>query len=603
MMPTLADIQFSHPAWLDALWGLPVIVVLYLIRRRAARVLVPHLPIWENVLERMRKRARWTRTLVSILVQLVIFATAVLLLAGPYTEHDVEGEGHTVVIVDRSLGVGALDAQGVPVSEIVLERARELVEQATASGSASLAFLQDGVRAQVTATHDVDVLRAALEDPGAPRGRRDWGAVAMLRAAVGPRSRIVVVTPFAPGAAFDDALQQAQVLVIRAGEPAPQAGIVRVLRDPDGVKVTVAGTGTERRLVLRRDGDSILEATVRPGDEVRLALPADAGVAPDLVLEPEDGFPDDDLAPLVLPERQRISVLVVSDTPTPWLDAWLKASSVVDVAGSNRTRSTQFREWVDDYDVTILVDDQQELPLPDGRYVLLGSGAPDLPVSRDPRRIGPSEPVKTRREDPLVRALDLARWHITKVARTRARDGLDVVVEGSTGPLVSRGSTDDVRFIDIAVRPDPAVSTLPLLAAFPLMLEAALIELVALERKGGPPVLRAGGVLALLPGEEPVLFTPSGSALPRLELLPDATGYRLPERPGRYWIGDTEDARRIAVATLDHPGRPSAPLTVERSLPPFPERTSKSSLRWVLLWVLAGALAVEWWLWHLRVTD
>lgn len=599
----IPEIQFTDPAWLDALWGLPVIVVLYVIRRRAARVLVPHLPIWEGVLERMRSRRRWMRTLLSILLQLAIFTTAILLLTGPYTEHDVESEGHTVIVVDRSLGVRARNADGVPVSEAVLAQARELVVQASASGSASLAFLQDGVRARVTATNDAENLLAALEDPGAPRGRRDWGAVVGLRVAIGPASRIAVVTPFAPRPEFEDRLRDAQVLVVRAGNPAPQAGVVRVLRDADGAKVSVAGGGPDRRLVLRRDGDAIADVAVKPGSDVWIALPADAGPSPELVLEPEDGFPDDDRVPLVLPERQRIRVLVVSDTPTPWLDAWFKASVVIDVAGSSRTRSSQFREWVDDYDVTILVDDQQELPLPPGRYVLLGSGAPDLPVSRDLRRIGPSEPINTRREDPLVRALDLSRWQITKVARTRARDGLEVVVDGSTGPLVSRGTTDDVRFVDIAVRPEPADSTLPLLAAFPLMLEAALVELVALEREAGPPVLAAGGTLALLPGEEPILFTASGAALPRLASLPDGTGFRLPERPGRYWLGDTDDARRIAVALLDHPGRPAAPLTVQRSLPPFPERSVRVSLRWALLWVLAGALALEWWLWNVRGVD
>ncbi|MEE2711549.1 MAG: BatA domain-containing protein [Planctomycetota bacterium] len=603
MIPSLSDIQFSDPAWLDALWGLPVIVALYLMRRRTARVFVPHLPIWEGVLERMRSRSRWLRTLLSILLQLLIFTTAVLLLAGPYAERDVGGEGHTVIVVDRSLGVRVRGAGGAPVSEAVLEQARELISQAVASGSASLAFLQDGVRARVTATRDPERLFAALDDPGAARGRRDWDAVAALRVAVGPTSRIVVVTPFAPDPGLGEALRDAQVLVVRAGTPQPQAGVVGVHREADGVKVRVDGSGPERQLVLRRDGVVLTDVRVKPGAEVWIRIPADAGSSPDLVLEPEDGFPEDDRVPLVLPERQRIRVLVVTDTPTPWLDAWFKASAVIDVAGSSRTRSTQFREWVDDYDVTILVDDQQELPLPRGRYVLLASGAPDLPIARDVRRIGASEPVKTRREDPLVRALDLSRWEIEKVARTRARAGLEVVVDGSTGPLISRGSTDEVKFVDIAVRPDPASSTLPLLAAFPLMLEAALVELVAREREAGPPVLAAGGTLALLPGEEPVLYTPGGAALPPLAELPDATGYRLPERPGRYWLGDSDDARRIAVALLDHPGRPMEPPAGAQSLPGFPERTVRASLRWALLWVLAAALGLEWWLWQLRGTD
>src|SRR5262245_29732851 len=93
-------VLFERPARLQALWLLPLVVLLHLLRRRAARLLVPHLPLWEKVLDRFRRRRRWTRVLLSILVQLVLFASAILLAAGPYREREAPGRGHTVIVAD-----------------------------------------------------------------------------------------------------------------------------------------------------------------------------------------------------------------------------------------------------------------------------------------------------------------------------------------------------------------------------------------------------------------------------------------------------------------------------------------------------------------------
>ncbi|MAG55581.1 MAG: hypothetical protein CMJ83_04745 [Planctomycetes bacterium] len=603
-VPGIGHVRFSNPEWLPALWGLLAIVVLYLLRRRAAKMLVPHLPIWEKVLARMRRRRRWHRVLFSLVLQLLIFAAAVVLLAGPYTERGRPGRGHTIVILDRSLGTRARDAQGVPVAESVLDRGRALLAEAAAAGPTSLAFLQDGLVPMVAATEDLSRLQAVLVDPGAPRGGRDLAALVGLRAVTGEASRIVYVTPFAPPAA--SALADARITVVASALSEPNAGIVSVRREGEGLAVRVAGKGGARSLRIVRDGRTLEEKTVTPtlaGTEVLMPVPADAGPHPDLVLDPNDAFPDDDRVPLAFPEREHLQLLVVSDTPTPWLDAFLEASVVIDVKGSHRAGSARFREWIDDYEVVVLVDDQQDLPLPPGRYLLLGSGAPELPIVRDPRREGPAEAVRVRAEDPLVRALDLARWQITKVATTRGREGLDVVVEGSTGPLISRARTPTHRIVDVAVRPDTKVSTLPLMAAFPLLLEAALIELAGVREGAGPPVYPAGGTLVLEPGESPRLETLDGRPLRDLRPLPDGTGWRIDMRPGRYRVGADADARAIAVAWLDHPGRPGRPLQQSGELTAFDEILERTSLRWFLLCVLLGALGLEWWLWNFRFTD
>jgi hypothetical protein len=606
-LPDPWAVRFEESVWLAALWGILCIVLLYFLRRRAARILVPHLPLWEDVLARMRRRPRWIRVLLSLLLQVLVYAAIVLALAHPVTVETTPGRGHTIVVLDRSLGTLAKDEDGLPLSEAVLLRGRSLMSEAIASGPVSLAFLGGGLRARVTATEDEVRLMEGLMDPGAPSGGRPLETLLQLRRVVGDASRIAWVTPFDPGEADAADLAAAGITVVGTGGLDTNAGIVGVeRRESAEVLVRVRGEGPARKLQLTRDGRVLAEVAVTPssaGTQIPLPLPPDAGAYPDLVLDPPDGFPLDDRVPLALPERERIRVLVVADSPTPYVDAFLEASVVLDRKGSHRVGSRQFREWVGDYDAVIIVDDATDLPLPPGRYLLLGSYAPDLPVQRAQGGIeGPAEPVRIRKADPLVRGLDLDAWRIQAVSPTRSTAALDVIVEGSTGPLLSRAVTDRYRLIHLAVRPDTAASALPRLSAFPLLLEAALVELAGPTGDVAPPALPAGGTLDLLTGEEPLLMTPQGATLPPLREEPDGGGYVLPERPGRYRVGSRDEARTIGIGLLDHPGRPGSNAAPPGALAAFPSVSRTRSWRASLIWVLLVVLGLEWLLYQTRIT-
>ena len=213
-----------------------------------------------------------------------------------------------------------------------------------------------------------------------------------------------------------------------------------------------------------------------------------------------------------------------------------------------------------------------------------------------------AQPIRVKQEDALVRALDLSSWIVHQMAPLVPKAGLDVVVEGSLGPLISRGGAGGLRFVHLSVSPDPRQSTFPLMEAFPLFLEAALRELVGIGRLRGRLVERAGGELALLAGEEPSLVSPSGSIL-ELEPLPSGTGFRLPEQVGRYLVGGADPQRPLAIAVLDHPGRPARPLTADDALRSFPESEREVPAGLLLLAVLLGLLIVEWLSYHLLLTD
>jgi hypothetical protein len=336
--------------------------------------------------------------------------------------------------------------------------------------------------------------------------------------------------------------------------------------------------------------------------EFVLDLPRETGAEVELRLHPEDAFSEDDRAPLVIPERRRLKVLVVAPGRTPFLDAFLAASSLIDAADSGRVEPAAFRPPDPRFDVTILVGFDLDQTLPKGRYLVLGGRFAGLPIARPGGARGAAQPVRVEKEDALVRALDLAPWVVHDMGPLRAESGLRVVVQGSLGPLISRGEVGGARFIHLSVPPDPRRSTLPLMEAFPLFLEAALDELAGGRKLRARLVERAGGVLSLLPGEQPVLLDPTGSEL-ALDPLPDGTGFRLPERIGRYRVAGVEPRRPLAVAVLDHPGRPGPPLVAADPLVPFPDVERRHPVGNELLLVLGGLLLLEWVLYHRLITD
>ncbi len=596
------DLQFAHPEWLRGLYGLPLIVLLYLLRRRASRLVVPHLVLWEDVLRARRRRAPWRRLLVSILLQMLIFAVAILAVADPCRDTVVPEPGHTVIVMDRSLGTAARGPDGESVASVVVREAERLAEQVAAEGTVSVGILADEVMPLDPGGPGRSLATLPLPEPA---GARDIAAlVRSTRSLVTPHSRVVYLAPFRPSDAELTELRRAGIAVLGAGAGTPNAGIVSVRRTEHGtLELRIVGEGGPRTVFARGAGDRVPLAEVVPtpaGTTATVTLPAGVGARPTLELDPRDGFPEDDLAPLVLPEREGLAVLVVADRPTPWLDAflegWQRSEGRLDVARSARVDSAAYRDLVPRYDVVVLVGLELGLPLPPGRFLLLGSLAPDLGVARTGAAGGAAEALKTRREDPLVRALDLSEWKIHRMLPLEARAGLDVVVDGSAGPLVARGVSGEARFVMVGVEPDPVASTLPLLPAWPLLVDAALTELGGVRDEARPVVLGIETAFRILPGESATLESERGEQV-ELVPLPDGTGHRLPSRPGRYRVvpggAGPESARTIALAVLDHPGRPGAAMSTSDPLPRFPTRNERRSLRVPLLFALLSLLAAE----------
>lgn len=609
-MADLMGVRFQEPGWLHGLWVLPLIVLLYIVRRRAVPVQVPHLPLWEKVLAGVHsRRPRLLRALVSLLLQLAVAACLVLVVAGPYLQVSRAGRGHTLVVLDRRLGTALQLPGGGFLADAVVARGRELLDEGLQTGTVSSGVLAAGrLLPAIPTTADPGRVARGLSALGRPRGA---GSVTALVEAVAAfrgdlPSRCVLVTPFRLTAEERELLSSAEWAVVGVGPFPGNGGIRAVQRRAGGLEVLVDRGEGSRELQLRLGEQVVERHAVETRERVRLREPRDEGRgARELVLTPRDAFPGDDLAPLAPPAGHPLRVLVVARDPTPYLDAFLAASPLIDRQRSGRTGPDEVESLeglAAGYEVVIMVGCRWERPLPDGAFLLLGSRAPGLPLEVDAEESGPAQALDVRREDPLVRALRLADWGIVEMPRYRALPGLQVIVEGSLGPLVSRGRAEGTQFVHVAVTPDARVSNLPLMAAFPLMMDAALAELGGRDAMQPAPVQRAGGTLVLLPGERPLLTSREGTQL-RLPPLPGGAGYRLPERTGLFELAGDHGGRPLALALLDHPGLPRAPLERESPPAPFPPVEEARSLRVELLLAAGGLLLLEWLLHRLALTD
>src|SRR5262245_28896890 len=87
-------------AWFLA--GLPLIVLLYLLKVRRRPATVSTLIFWQRVLEEHRRRALFQklRHVLSLLLHLLIFALIVAALARPTFDRLVQNGSSTVIILD-----------------------------------------------------------------------------------------------------------------------------------------------------------------------------------------------------------------------------------------------------------------------------------------------------------------------------------------------------------------------------------------------------------------------------------------------------------------------------------------------------------------------
>src|SRR5690242_9692087 len=108
-------------AWFLA--GIPVIVLLYLLKLKRRPVAVSTLMFWQRVMQESRRRALFQRlrNLFSLLLHLLIFTLLVGALAKPAFDQLVRAGSSLVIVIDTRARMQAVEDDG----RTRFERARE----------------------------------------------------------------------------------------------------------------------------------------------------------------------------------------------------------------------------------------------------------------------------------------------------------------------------------------------------------------------------------------------------------------------------------------------------------------------------------------------
>ncbi|WP_334073705.1 MULTISPECIES: VWA domain-containing protein [Paenibacillus] len=193
-------------SWAGLWFGLalPVIVIMYLFKRKYTDTLVPSHMLWNRVLRNMEANRPWQKLQNRLLLWLQLLAAALLVAALMLPFVRVQGgfQGHTVIIMDTSASMSAA-AEAGPTgetgSESRLDRMRDLLVHYIGSKGSNeeITLLQLGGKPRVLLSRELDKakLRQAVSGISPDYGRAAYRETLSLASALtrsDSRARIVL---------------------------------------------------------------------------------------------------------------------------------------------------------------------------------------------------------------------------------------------------------------------------------------------------------------------------------------------------------------------------------------------------------------------------
>src|SRR6478609_5114211 len=150
-------------AWF--LVGMPLIVLLYMLRLKRRDITVSTHLFWQRILQESSRRAFFHRLrhLLSLLLQILIFLLIAGALARPLWKPEAEVASNTVIVLDTRARMHALEANGQTRFAKAIAAARDYFQHANARASICLVTADHSARIAVPFTDDEKTLRDGLE--------------------------------------------------------------------------------------------------------------------------------------------------------------------------------------------------------------------------------------------------------------------------------------------------------------------------------------------------------------------------------------------------------------------------------------------------------
>lgn len=597
-----------QPGALWALAALPLILILYILRPRHRRQVVPSVRLWRHLPSDLEGRPRWRLPPASpfLFAQLLIAGALAFALARPALPGDVRQ--HLVVLVDTSPTMLATDVAPSRFA-VAVDNARQLAGKLGVDDQATLIAIGPipRVLASGKGPHALD---AALTNLTVAPSRGDVRSALLLATQVADNSRdahnrIVVLSDGAfegfslkslPSIPADVAFQMIgggdDNQGITALSARPLIGTVN--RYVGFVQVTnYAHQSKSVVFDAKADGLNIdhqtLDLPARGHVEVSLNLPVGTHLF-GATITAQDSYSQDNQAEILVPPSQSIPVTLVSNDPNNWSRALKTLPNV-------RLRVAMPTSYKPDGAALTILDGFVPTTLPTGNLLVVNPprGNPLVPVTGELNNLSV---VRTDQHSHLFDAVDLAGLYVPRADHFGTVAWAPSVADSTQGPLILSGEQNGRRIVVLGF--DPGTTDWPQRISFPVFVANAIdnlapstiptdipsgsvLDLPAAAAENRVMVQLPNGKIDLFAGGQPIRFADTGQS--GLYVVSEMAGNNVVSRhefvANHLGVNESNVAPRFDSAQLSQTGGPRG----------------KPSEHEVWTWIAGGALALlglEW---------
>src|ERR1043165_2189201 len=152
-----------------ALWWLllaAIIVFFYLLKLRRKRTLVPSVLLWSKALEELEANVplKKLRRSLLMLLQLIVLAALVFALARPLVTTRALASGSTIIIIDSTASMNAVDEDGRSRLDRAKDLAREMIGGLSGNDKAAIIESSSRVTVRCPLSFDHADLAPAIAD-------------------------------------------------------------------------------------------------------------------------------------------------------------------------------------------------------------------------------------------------------------------------------------------------------------------------------------------------------------------------------------------------------------------------------------------------------
>lgn len=583
--------SLANPAGLWFLLALLPVIALHLLKPRRTEAVVSSSMMWEDETVGATAASPWQRLppTLLLLLQLLLVVLGALLLADPVTRSEAGLAEHTVVVIDTSASMGAIDGNPDRLSDAKSE-AIGLLDELPRGGQVSLVTAGPTPRVLTTATTDFDGYEAAVRGIRLSDGPSDLvGAMTLADGLETPEVRLgIVLISDGAHSAVEQAALPTGVTHRLVGSSDVNHAItdLAVERTQEGLLATatleVTGGGAVST-PLRFDVDGLTQAVIdveiEPGTPTVTQVNLPEGEQLIARLGGDDLLAIDNTGYALARSRSDVAVSVEGET-SPFLQALLDSLSGVEIVDPDIA--------VPDVSIFVGVPIPEDITRP---FIALAppTGAPGVEITGTVEN-----PAVTfvKSADPLLAGIDLSRLRIATSQQIEAPTA-QVLVAAEGAPLIVRGQRSGIPFLYQSFAIED--STMPLELAFPVLGQRMLEELSGAVNI--PSSLLVGDPIIPPAGRTVVIESPNGTRRERVA----GSGAVVADRPG-FWVIEPSDGapRTVAVSLADLESEldplPVAPTDPRPLRPGEDAPSSEQSWRWLVAIVAIAVALGEWFL-------